>query len=160
MGHRVSAVSSKRKPLAGTETAPAPAVEPVAVYASLERAFSAASFDAAFICSPTAFMPKRLFSCCKNRCPAFTWKTVVRSVEPVPTIRALLPGMGRKSVLVTTFILNWFCAGKHPLSCNGIAGGYCRYRLCRQHLPQWRPHEDHRTGMSAKRKRVVAFYPT
>ncbi|HNP23922.1 MAG TPA: Gfo/Idh/MocA family oxidoreductase [Panacibacter sp.] len=152
MGHRVSAVSSKRKPLAGTETAPAPAVEPVAVYASLERAFSAASFDAAFICSPTAFHAKALIFLLQEQVPRiYVEKPLFDQWEPVPTIRALAARYGPQ--ICVGYDLHFepgFAQVNTLLSCNGIGRLLSVQAFAGQYLPQWRPYEDHRTGMSAK----------
>jgi predicted dehydrogenase len=128
--------------------------EKVTVFKTIDEAFASNHFDAAFVCSPTAFHIEQLIALLKNRVKSiYIEKPLNNSLQNVDVVLQLAnkyfphivvgydlhfdPGIQR--------IREWIKENRidRIVSANAFVG---------QHLPQWRPYEDHRQGMSAKKE--------
>lgn len=124
----------------------------LAVYSSLSGALLAKSYDTAIICTPTAFHTLALKELLRAKVPnIYLEKPVSHSLDGVPELVALSklyknnivvgfdlhfdPGMQKVKQLLKEATI-----GK-IVSVNAQVG---------QYLPDWRPQEDYRQGMSAK----------
>ncbi len=121
-------------------------------FTSLNNALAAESFDAAIICTPTAFHTASLSALLRAKVPnIYIEKPVSHSLQEMAELVELSasyhsnivvgydlhfdPGMQKIKQLLDDEVV-----GK-IVSVNAQVG---------QYLPDWRPQEDYRTGMSAK----------
>lgn len=124
------------------------------VYSSLQDALSFSSFDAAIVCTPTSFHFAAVKTLLESKIPnIYIEKPVSHSFEGMAELVALScaynnnivvgydlhfdPGMRKVKQLIAEDAI-----GK-VVSVNAQVG---------QYLPDWRPKEDYRTGMSAKKE--------
>lgn len=144
LGHDVSVVSSKKVLDA--------AFTPSGVYESIDDAFASESFDAAFICSPTAFHVKGLLQLLKLRVPRiYVEKPVSDKWDDINSVLALAAQY--EPMICVGYDLHFepgFDRVRSLLHENAIGRLVSVQAFAGQWLPQWRPYEDHRNGMSAK----------
>lgn len=125
----------------------------IPVEGSLQDAFNKHDIDAAFICSPTAFHADHLLQLLRHKVPMiYVEKPVSHTSDQLDEIIALAATYPSRIVVGydlhfdpgfqhTRQLLQHYTAG-NILSVQAFVG---------QHLSQWRPAEDYRQGMSAKR---------
>lgn len=123
-------------------------------YKTVDEAFHSDQFDAAFVCSPTACHIEQLTAVLHRGVKrVYVEKPLSNSLENLDEVIKLAtansadvivgydlhfdPGLERVKIL-----LQQKAVGK-VVSANAFVG---------QYLPQWRPYEDHRKGMSAKKQ--------
>ena len=124
----------------------------LAVYSSLSGALLAKSYDTAIICTPTAFHTLALKELLCAKVPnIYIEKPVSHSLAGLPELLAL--SKLYKNNIVVGFDLH-FDPGMQKvkqLLNEGIIGKVVSVNAqVGQYLPDWRPHEDYRRGMSAK----------
>jgi len=126
----------------------------VCFFSTIEDAFVEHQFDAAFICSPTAYHIEQLIVLLQKQVRSiYIEKPLSNSLENLDLAFKLInpsspnivvgydlhfdPGIQR--------VKKWIQENKigKVISANAFVG---------QYLPQWRPYEDHRRGMSAKKE--------
>ncbi len=139
----LSAVSSKTLPSE---------FDRVSIYKSLQVALEKATFDTAFICTPTSHHVKSLLQLLEKRVEnIFVEKPLSHNTEQIAELLAKAwlynnnikvgydlhfdPGLQKIRALLKTGTIG------NIVSINAFCG---------QYLPLWRPYEDHRKGMSAK----------
>lgn len=144
LGHEVSVVSSKKVPDAS--------FTPSGVYERIDAAFALGSFDAAFICSPTAFHVRALLQLLQLRVPRiYVEKPVSDKWDDTNSVLALAAQYEPK--ICVGYDLHFepgFVRVRSLLNENAIGRLVSVQAFAGQWLPQWRPYEDHRHGMSAK----------
>jgi len=124
----------------------------LSVFTTVDNALLSQSFDAAIICTPTAQHDEPLLALLEKKVPnIYIEKPVSHQFKKMEEITALAnayknnivvgfdlhfdPGLQKVKELLDSNITG------HPLSANAQVG---------QYLPDWRPAEDYRQGMSAK----------
>lgn len=124
------------------------------LYSSLDEALAEAVYDAAFICSPTAFHHTQLVKLLAHKVKLiYLEKPVSHTLKGIDDIKLMAASYQNKIVtgydlhfdpgmIIVKEILSAKKIGK-PINVNAFVG---------QYLPQWRPHEDHRKGMSATKE--------
>lgn len=122
-------------------------------YGDLETALQDGVWEVAFLCTPTALHVPGLRTLLQHRVArVYLEKPVSHSMAHIPELLELQqsypnqlvvgydlrfdPGLARVRELLTNDAIG------AVLSANAVVG---------QYLPDWRPHEDYRLGMSAKR---------
>ncbi len=124
------------------------------IYSTLQQALAARHFDAAIVCTPTAQHIETVLPLLQNKVASIylekpishTYETINEIVHWVQQNNTHFivgydlhfdPGLQKVKTLLTENAI-----GK-PVSVNAQVG---------QYLPDWRPHEDYRKGMSAKKE--------
>ena len=146
LGHTVFIVSSKAK-LPDEFTG-------ITQFPGIEEALQHHKFDAAIICTPTTKHDEPLITLLKNKVPRiYVEKPLSHSLENVGLIKELASSY--KCKLVIGFDLHFDPGMMHVkklLAVNTIGKIVSINAFVGQHLSQWRPYEDYRKGMSAKKE--------
>ena len=121
-------------------------------FATVDEALLDAGYDAAFICSPTSVHLSSLLLLVKAGVPnIYVEKPVSHNLEGTDELMNLVAEY--KGKIVVGYDLR-FDPGlqkvKELLQSNSIGKVVSVNAQVGQYLPDWRPHEDYRTGMSAK----------
>jgi len=124
------------------------------LYHEIDEALNAAAFDAAFICTPTALHTGQLIKILRHKIRLiYLEKPVSDSLHQIKEARNLASLY--KSKIITGFDLH-FDPGmiklKEMLQQKIIGRIISVNAFVGQYLPLWRPYEDHRKGMSAKKE--------
>jgi predicted dehydrogenase len=124
------------------------------VYSDVAGALASSSFDTAILCTPTALHTSDLLQLLTAKVRnIYIEKPVSHSIENLDEIVALAKSYSNN--IVVGFDLH-FDLGllkiKELLSKETIGKLVSVNAQVGQYLPDWRPHEDYRNGMSAKRK--------
>ncbi len=124
------------------------------VHASVEDALAASTFDAAILCTPTAYHAAVIIQLLKAKIgKIYIEKPVSHSLEHIETIVQLASAYPNK--IVVGFDLH-FDPGlqkvKELISANTIGKIVSVNAQVGQYLPDWRPAEDYRNGMSSKKQ--------
>jgi predicted dehydrogenase len=123
-------------------------------FRNLEDALQHQTYDAAIICTPTTQHAIQLIQLLKHKIKLiYVEKPISNSLEHTEIIKQLAGLYTNK--LVVGFDLH-FDPGmqktKELLQSNAIGKIISVNAFVGQYLPQWRPYEDHREGMSAKKE--------
>jgi predicted dehydrogenase len=123
-------------------------------FRNLEDALQHQTYDATIICTATAQHASQLIQLLKHKIKLiYVEKPVSNSLENIETVKQLTDSYTNK--IVVGFDLH-FDPGmqktKELLQSNAIGKIISVHAFVGQHLPQWRPYEDHRKGMSAKKE--------
>jgi predicted dehydrogenase len=124
----------------------------VKFYQSIETAFQTIFFNTVFICTPTSLHISNLLELLKYKVKnIYIEKPISHSYEKIDEVLQLASSY--KNNIVVGYDLH-FDSGlqkvKELFSQNIIGKIVSANAFVGQHLSQWRPHEDHRKGMSAK----------
>jgi predicted dehydrogenase len=123
-------------------------------YKNVEETLQNHSFDAAIICTPTTQHASTLIQLLQQKIKLiYVEKPLSHSLDGIDTIKKLAASYNNK--IVIGFDLH-FDPGmqkmKDLLATNAIGKVVSVNAFVGQYLPQWRPYEDHRNGMSAKKE--------
>jgi predicted dehydrogenase len=126
----------------------------VKFYQTIEVAFQNIFFDTAFICTPTSLHISNLLELLKYKVNnIYVEKPISNSYEKIEEVLSFASSY--KNNIVVGYDLH-FDLGlqkvKELFSQNIIGKIVSANAFVGQHLSQWRPHEDHRKGMSAKQE--------
>ena len=124
------------------------------VFSTLNEALASSTFDAAIICTPTAFHTQSLVSLLQSKVPnIYIEKPVAHNWEQLNNVVTLASGYSNNIVvgydlhfdLGLQKVKQWINEGTigRVISANAQVG---------QYLPDWRPNQDYRQGMSAKKE--------
>ena len=125
----------------------------IVFYTDFEQALSEHQFSAAIICTPTAqhnhYLRRTVVS---HIAHIYLEKPVSHNFEQIPELLALVAGSSSR--VVVGYDLH-FDPGlqkvKELIAGNAIGRVLSVNAQVGQYLPDWRPHEDYRQGMSAKK---------
>lgn len=123
-------------------------------YSSLPDALSSSTFDAAIVCTPTSFHVASVSILLEAKIPnIYIEKPVSHNLEQVDDLLALAASYNNH--IVVGYDLH-FDPGmkkvKELLAKNTIGNVVSVNAQVGQYLPDWRPNEDYRNGMSAKKE--------
>lgn len=126
----------------------------LSVFSSLSQALSSSSFDAAIICTPTACHCADAKKVLTAKIPLiYLEKPVSNALEGVNEL--LFLAQQYSNTIVVGYDLH-FDKGlqkvKHLLAENAIGNIVSVNAQVGQYLPDWRPQQDYRKGMSAKKE--------
>ena len=112
------------------------------------------NYSAAFICTPTSLHVQQLQRLLENNVPKiYVEKPASHTLENTFTIQQLINET--KSNVIVGYDLHFhpcILKTKELLAANAIGQMVSANAFVGQHLKQWRPHEDYRAGMSAKKE--------
>ncbi|HRH59539.1 MAG TPA: Gfo/Idh/MocA family oxidoreductase [Chitinophagaceae bacterium] len=122
-------------------------------FQSLEDALQN-NYDAAFICTPTSLHTQQLKILLENNVPnIYVEKPVGHSLAHIYEIQQLINET--KSNVLVGYDLHFhpcILKTKELLAANAVGQIVSANAFVGQHLSQWRPYEDYRAGMSAKKE--------
>lgn len=123
-------------------------------FKTLKDALQYQTYDAAIICTATTQHANQLMHLLKHRIKLiYVEKPISNSLEHIETIKQLADSYANK--IVVGFDLH-FDPGmqktKELLQSNAIGKIISVNAFVGQYLPQWRPYEDHRKSVSAKKE--------
>ncbi|MFT4855353.1 MAG: putative dehydrogenase [Algoriphagus sp.] len=126
----------------------------IPTYIDLNKALADHVFTHGFICSPTAFHTSDLRQFLNAEIPAiYLEKPVSHSLD---AIEELLELAKNKTNVVVGFDLHFdpgLTMVKEIIDSNQIGKIYSANSFVGQYLPDWRPYEDYRVGMSASKEK-------
>jgi len=123
-------------------------------YNYLHDALSSSDFDAAFVCTPTSLHVASVKSLLEAKVPnIYIEKPVSHSLQGIDDLIALSKSFSNN--IVVGYDLH-FDAGLQKvaalIAADAIGKVVSVNAQVGQYLPDWRPHEDYRNGMSAKKE--------
>ena len=121
-------------------------------FADVEEALAQQSFDCAFVCSPTAKHTADLLPLLRHQVRRiYLEKPVADRWDDIAQIRTLAAAYENRIVL--GFDLHFdpgLTRVKELMQSGAIGEIVCANAQVGQYLPDWRPHEDYKTGTSAR----------
>ncbi len=124
------------------------------VYLSIADAFSSHSFDTAFICTPTSWHICNLEELLTNKVTnIYLEKPVSDTYDKIDHILQLASSYKNKIVVGYDLHFDLGLQKVCELIQDNVIGAIVSVdAIAGQHLSQWRPYEDHRKGISAKKE--------
>ncbi|MDB5193826.1 MAG: hypothetical protein JWQ96_3389 [Segetibacter sp.] len=122
------------------------------VFSSLTEALATSTFDAAIICTPTAFHTHSLLPLLQAKVPnIYIEKPVSHNWEQLNTILSLTTKYSNNIVVGFDLHFDLGLQKVKQLIQEGVIGQVISANAqVGQYLPDWRPQEDYKTGMSAR----------
>lgn len=128
--------------------------EDIIVYSHLKEALDKHQFTHGFICSPTAFHIDDLKAFLDAGIPSiYLEKPISHNLEGIASI---LGALKPNTKIVVGFDLHFdpgLIKVKELLDSKLLGFSYSANAFVGQYLPDWRPYEDHRKGMSASKEK-------
>jgi predicted dehydrogenase len=123
------------------------------VFTSIEQALEKSSFDAGIICTPTSSHSSAIIALLKARIPnIYIEKPVSDSLDKIADIIALSKTYTNNIVVGFDLHFDRGLQKVKELLSEAVIGKVVSINAqVGQYLPDWRPHEDYRNGMSAKK---------